>query len=109
MQIKHTQSSANRNFQVNPNGTLGPNTISRAWNFSSITEDIFIENEKGNHVPFIIIPLSEGEIKVKLAGSSDIYTIAESEVSTFIGSPMLYLIDTVLQNGTTVTSFNIGI
>lgn len=108
MQIKHTQSSANRNFQVNPNGTLGPNTISRAWNFSSIAEDIVLENQSGGGLNFIIIPLSEGTIKVQLAGGED-YTITEEEVQTFIGSPMLYLVRKIYQEGTTVTNLTIGI
>ena len=108
MQIKHIQSSANRNFQVNPNGTLGPNTISRAWNFSSITEDIVLENESGVLIGFVVIPLAEGTIKVQLAGGED-YTITEEEIQTFIGSPMLYLCKKIYQQGTTVTNLTIGI
>lgn len=102
--------SLSRVQNANPNGFLSPNTISQAWNFSSITEDIFIENEKGKHIPFILIPLTEGEIKVKLAGNTgEVYTISAEEVSAFLGSPMLYLVDTVMQAGTTITKLSIGL
>lgn len=102
--------SAGRYQNINPNGSLTPTTISCAWNFNEgIEEDLFIEN-KGNKIPFLIIPLSEGEIRVKLQGNpGEIYTISQEEVSAFIGSPMLYLVETILSEGTTVNNFSIGL
>jgi hypothetical protein len=100
----------NKVQSTNPNGLVSPNTISQAWNFQEIAEDIFVEGNNGKHFPFIIIPLSEGVIKVKLSGNTgEIYTISSEEVSAFIGTPMLYLVDTIIFEGTTVTKLSIGI
>lgn len=110
MKINAKNVILNRIQNANPNGTISPNTISLAKKFDSITEDIFIENENNKHVPFVIIPLTEGSINVLLAGNTgEVYTISEEEVKTFIGQPMLYLVDKIIQSGTTVTKLSIGI
>lgn len=59
---------------------------------------------------FLIIPLTAGTVKVHLCGAPSIetYTISETEVSAYMGSPMLYLIDKVFVDGTTA-QFNIGL
>jgi hypothetical protein len=59
---------------------------------------------------FLIIPLAAGTVKVHLIGETgpDTYTISETEVSAYMGSPMPYLIDKVFVDGTTA-QFNIGL
>lgn len=51
-----------------------------------------------------------GAVKVHLIGETgpDTYTISETEVSAYMGSPMPYLIDKVFVDGTTA-QFNIGL
>lgn len=59
---------------------------------------------------FLIILLAAGTVKVHLIGETgpDTYTISETEVSAYMGSPMPYLIDKVFVDGTTA-QFNIGL
>lgn len=59
---------------------------------------------------FLVIPLTAGTVKVHLCGAPSIetYTISETEVSAYMGSPMPYLIDKVFVDGTTA-QFNIGL
>ena len=102
--------NTNRSQITSPNGFPIPSLITRGWNFTSTTEDIFIENEQGQKFPFVIVPLSEGTITVGLADNpGEKYVIQAEEVSASIGHPMMYLIERVYMEGTTVTNFNIGL
>lgn len=104
--IKRTV-TANSNKLVTTNGEAAPSLISSAWNFATIEEDIVLIDQNGQKVPFVIIPLSEGDIKVVLSGGME-YTISETEVSANLGSPLMYMVQKVLKEGTTVTSLSIG-
>lgn len=102
--------SNNKSQITNPNGYSIPALISRAWNFSEITEDIFLEDQSGNTIPFIIIPLVKGNLVVGLVDDPGTpFTISEAETEAFIGSPMMYLVSRIYSTGTTVISLNIGI
>ena len=85
-----------------------PSLISSAWNFATIDKDIVLIDQNGQEVPFVVIPLSEGTIKVILTGGME-YTISEAEVSTNIGMPLMYMVQKIVKEGTTVSSLSIGI
>jgi hypothetical protein len=105
--IKRTV-TANSNKLITTNGEAAPSLISSAWNLSDINEDIVLTDQNGQEVPFIIVPLSEGTIKVILTGGME-YTISEAEVSANIGTPLMYMVQKILKDGTTATSLSIGI
>ncbi len=102
--------NTNRAQITSPQGFPVPAIITRAWNLTSISEDFFIESQSGAKIPFVIIPLSEGEITVGLADNpGEKFVISSTEVTAFLGSPMMYLIERIYAEGTTVTKFNVGI
>lgn len=105
--IKRTV-TANSNKLVTTNGEAAPSLISSAWNFATIEEDIVLTDQNGQEVPFVIIPLSEGDIKVVLSGGKE-YIISEAEVSANLGSPLMYMVQKIVKEGTTVSSLSIGI
>ena len=105
--IKRTV-TANSNKLITNNGDAVPSLISSAWNFASIDEDITLIDQNGQPVSFIIIPLAAGTIKVILAGGME-YTISEAEVSANIGNPLMYMVQKIVKEGTTVSSLSIGI
>lgn len=104
--IKRTV-TANSNKLITTNGEAAPSLISSAWNLSDINEDIVLTDQNGQEVPFIIVPLSEGTIKVILTGGME-YTISEAEVSAYLGSPLMYMVQKILKEGTTATNLSIG-
>lgn len=104
--IKRTV-TANSNKLITTNGEAAPSLISSAWNLSYINEDIVLTDQNGQEVPFIIVPLSEGTIKVILTGGMK-YTISEAEVSANLGSPLMYMVQKILKEGTTATNLSIG-
>ena len=104
--IKRTV-TANSNKLITTNGEAAPSLISSAWNLSDINEDIVLTDQNGQEVPFIIVPLSEGTIKVILTGGME-YTISEAEVSANLGSPLMYMVQKILKEGTTATNLSIG-
>ena len=104
--IKRTV-TANSNKLVTTNGEAAPSLISSAWNFTAIDKDIALIDQNGQEVPFVIIPLSEGAIKVILSGGME-YTISEAEVSANIGMPLMYMVQKILKEGTTATNLSIG-
>lgn len=105
--IKRTV-TANSNKLITNNGDAAPSLISSAWSFASIDEDIVLIDQNGQEVPFVIIPLSEGAIKVILSGGME-YTISEAEVNASLGSPLMYMVQKIVKEGTTVSSLSIGI
>ena len=105
--IKRTV-TANSNKLVTTNGEAAPSLISSAWNFATIEEDIALIDQNGQKVPFVVIPLSEGAIKVILSGGME-YTISEAEVNASLGSPLMYMVQKIVKEGTTVSSLSIGI
>lgn len=105
--IKRTV-TANSNKLITNNGDAAPSLISSAWNFASIDEDITLTDQNGQPVSFVIIPLAAGIIKVILAGGME-YTISEAEVSASLGSPLMYMVQKIVKEGTTVSSLSIGI
>jgi hypothetical protein len=104
--IKRTV-TANSNKLITTNGEAAPSLISSAWNLSDINEDIVLTDQNGQEVPFIIVPLSEGTIKVILTGGME-YTISEAEVNANLGSPLMYMVQKILKEGTTATNLSIG-
>lgn len=104
--IKRTV-TANSNKLITTNGEAAPSLISSAWNLSDINEDIVLTDQNGQEVPFMIVPLSEGTIKVILTGGME-YTISEAEVSANIGMPLMYMVQKILKEGTTATNLSIG-
>lgn len=104
--IKRTV-TVNSNKLVTNNGEAAPSLISNAWNFALIDADIELTDQNGNKVPFVIIPLTEGAIKVILTGGME-YVISEAEVSANIGQPMMYMVQRIIKEGTTVTSLSVG-
>lgn len=104
--IKRTV-TANSNKLITTNGEAAPSLISSAWNLSDINEDIVLTDQNGQEVPFIIVPLSEGTIKVILTSGME-YTISEAEVSANLGSPLMYMVQKILKEGTTATNLSIG-
>lgn len=105
--IKRTV-TANSNKLITNNGDAAPSLISSAWSFASIDEDITLIDQNGQPVSFVIIPLAVGTIKVILAGGME-YTISEAEVSANIGNPLMYMVQKIVKEGTTVSSLSIGI
>lgn len=105
--IKRTV-TANSNKLITNNGDAAPSLISSAWSFASIDEDITLIDQNGRPVSFVIIPLAVGTIKVILAGGME-YTISEAEVSANIGNPLMYMVQKIVKEGTTVSSLSIGI
>lgn len=105
--IKRTV-TANSNKLITTNGEAAPSLISSAWNFATIKEDIELTDQNGQEVPFVVIPLSKGVIKVVLSGGME-YTISEAEVSANLGMPIMYMVQKILKDGTTATSLSIGI
>lgn len=105
--IKRTV-TANSNKLITNNGDAAPSLISSAWNFASIDEDITLIDQNGQPVSFVIIPLVAGAIKVILAGGME-YTISEAEVNASLGSPLMYMVQKIVKEGTTVSSLSIGI
>lgn len=111
MEITRVNVNNNRTMMVNPSGFTSAVTISRAWNLSSLTEDFVLVNKETNEeIPFFIIPISEGSIKVGLADDPGTpYTISEAEVAANQGTPMLYLVKRIFKTGTTTPLLNVGI
>lgn len=105
--IKRTV-TANSNKLITNNGDAAPSLISSAWSFATIDEDITLTDQNGQPVSFVIIPLVAGIIKVILAGGME-YTISEAEVSASLGSPLMYMVQKIVKEGTTVSSLSIGI
>lgn len=105
--IKRTV-TANSNKLITNNGDAAPSLISSAWSFASIDEDITLTDQNGQPVSFIIIPFAAGTIKVILAGGME-YTISEAEVNASLGSPLMYMVQKIVKEGTTVSSLSIGI
>lgn len=105
--IKRTV-TANSNKLITTNGEAAPSLISSAWNFATIDKDITLIDQNGQLVSFVIIPLAVGTIKVILAGGME-YTISEAEVSANIGNPLMYMVQKIVKEGTTVSSLSIGI
>lgn len=60
--IKRTV-TANSNKLITTNGEAAPSLISSAWNFATIDKDIVLIDQNGQEVPFVIIPLSEGQLR----------------------------------------------
>lgn len=108
MDIVKRTVTANSNKLITTNGEAAPSLISSAWNFASIDEDITLIDQNGQPVSFVIIPLAVGTIKVILAGGME-YTISEAEVSANIGNPLMYMVQKIVKEGTTVSSLSIGI
>lgn len=104
--IKRTV-TANSNKLITTNGEAAPSLISSAWNFTAIEKDIVLIDQNGQEVPFVVIPLSEGTIKVILTGGME-YTISEAEVSANMGQPLMYMVQKIIKDGTAVTSLSIG-
>ena len=107
MDIVKRTVTANSNKLITTNGEAAPSLISSVWNLSDINEDIVLIDQNGQEVPFVIIPLSEGTIKVILTGGME-YTISEVEVSANIGMPLMYMVQKILKEGTTATNLSIG-
>lgn len=107
MEIIKRTVTANSNKLITNNGDAAPSLISSAWNFATIDKDITLTDQNGQPVSFIIIPLVAGTIKVILAGGME-YTISEAEVSANLGSPLMYMVQKILKDGTTATSLSIG-
>lgn len=107
MDIVKRSVTANSNKLITNNGDATPSLISSAWNFASIDEDITLIDQNGQSVSFVIIPLAAGTIKVILAGGME-YTISEAEVSANLGSPLMYMVQKILKEGTTATNLSIG-
>lgn len=105
--IKRTV-TANSNKLITNNGDAASSLISSAWNFATIDEDITLIDQNGQPVSFVIIPLAAGSIKVILAGGME-YTISEAEVNANLGNPLMYMVQRIIKEGTTVTSLSIGI
>lgn len=108
MDIVKRTVTANSNKLITTNGEAAPSLISSVWNLSDINEDIVLIDQNGQEVPFVIIPLSEGTIKVILTGGME-YTISEVEVSANIGMPLMYMVQKIVKEDTTVSSLSIGI
>lgn len=108
MDIVKRTVTANSNKLITTNGEAVPSLISSAWNLSDINEDIVLIDQNEQEVPFVVIPLSEGTIKVILTGGME-YTISEAEVSANIGNPLMYMVQKIVKEGTTVSSLSIGI
>lgn len=108
MDIVKRTVTANSNKLITTNGEAVPSLISSAWNLSDINEDIVLIDQNGQKVSFVIIPLSEGAIKVILSGGME-YTISEAEVNASLGSPLMYMVQKIVKEGTTVSSLSIGI
>lgn len=107
MDIVKRTVTANSNKLITTNGEAAPSLISSAWNFATIDKDIVLTDQNGQEVPFVIIPLSKGAIKVILSGGME-YTISEAKVSTNIGMPLMYMVQKILKEGTTATNLSIG-
>ena len=107
MEIIKRTVAANSNKLITTNGEAAPSLISSAWKFATIDKDIVLIDQNGQEVPFVIIPLSEGAIKVILSGGME-YTISEAEVSANIGMPLMYMVQKILKEGTTATNLSIG-
>lgn len=107
MDIIKRSVTANSNKLITTNGEAAPSLISSAWNFATIEKDIVLIDQNEQEVPFVIIPLSEGTIKVILTGGME-YTISETEVSANMGQPLMYMVQKIIKDGTTVTSLSIG-
>ena len=105
--IKRTV-TANSNKLITNNGDAVPSLISSAWSFATIDEDITLTDQNGQPVSFVIIPLVAGTIKVILVGGME-YTISEAEVNASLGSPLMYMVQKIVKEGTTVSSLSIGI
>lgn len=102
--------NTNRTQISSPQGYPLPALITRAWNISSVSEDVVLEDQNGNKIPFIVVPLTEGEMKVGLADNpGEPFLISSAEITASVGIPLMYLITRVYKEGTTVTNFNIGI
>lgn len=108
MDIVKRTVTANSNKLITNNGDAAPSLISSAWNFATIDEDIILIDQNGQPVSFVIIPLVAGAIKVILAGGME-YTISEAEVNASLGSPLMYMVQKIVKEGTTVSSLSIGI
>lgn len=98
---------------ANNKGFESITAISRAFKVGTPVKDVVLSNYTlvpDDKRAFLIIPLTSGTVKVHLIGETgpDTYTISETEVSAYMGSPMPYLIDKVFVNGTTA-QFNIGL
>lgn len=101
--------SYNRTAIVNQNGTVSSMTISRAFSIGMIVDnlDTTFLREEDRPDYFYVIPLTEGTIKVRLAGGREDYTISEAEITANLGLPIPYLVEMVYRDGTTA-QFNIG-
>ena len=107
MDIIKRSVTANSNKLITTNGEAAPSLISSAWNFTAIDKDSVLIDQNGQEVPFVVIPLSEGTIKVILTGGME-YTISETEVSANMGQPLMYMVQKIVKEGTTVTNLSIG-
>lgn len=98
---------------ANNKGFESITAISRAFEVGTPAEDVVLSEYTlvpDDKRAFLIIPLTAGAVKVRLIGEAgpDTYTISETGVSAYMGSPMPYLIDRVFVDGTTA-QFNIGL
>ena len=107
MDIVKRTVTANSNKLITNNGDAAPSLISSAWNFASIDEDITLIDQNGQPVSFIIIPFAAGTNKMIFAGGME-YTILETGVNANIGNPLMYMVQKIVKEGTTVTSLSIG-
>lgn len=108
MKVVNKNISLNR-YQISAtSGDQCPSLISNAINIQSLSEDLVLEDQNGQQIPFVIIPLSEGAITVELVGNTSPYVIQEAEVTASLGLPLFYLVRKVFKTGTTVTNMNVG-
>lgn len=89
-------------------------TISRAWKYTSVTQDIVAselsqDSTLGNDY-FFLIPHADGEVVCELenAPEGEQYTIDATEVTAYKGAAMPYRIRKILSAGTTLSNFSIG-
>lgn len=110
MEINYIPVNSNKVALTNPSGFPIPLVFTSAWNFPSISEDIYLSDSRDeSFIPFRVIPLSEGKLSVELASGQE-FVISEVEVKASQGIPLRYLVKRIHRDSnTTVTSLNIGI
>lgn len=110
MEINYNKVNLQRSQVSSFSGEICPALISHAINITSLEEDLVLTNKNnGNQIPFVIIPLSEGEMTVELLNGDGPFTITATEIKASLGTPMFYLCKKVYRSGTTVTDFTVGI